>query len=178
MQSVIHREVDLPGMHIKENVCSYFQYNPKHCYGRNTRSSVSEQTWLHNEPDWMIAFHVQHTSAQCSLSRISRYLKICIENNRHIWSLKIKTSEFTFLVITLYAFFFNVSVIRYKRAEKMFIKVFGKCGNIYWWNMFCCWHTDSFWARLSLSQIINVSKPQITPMKQLPYWSKDQNLLL
>lgn len=77
----LHREVDLTGTHVKENVCSCFKYNFKHCYELNTRSNLSVQTWLHNVPDWMIAFHVQHTSAQFSQSRSSKYLKICRENN-------------------------------------------------------------------------------------------------
>lgn len=75
----LHREVDLTGTQIKENVCSYFQCNLKHrC--EEIREAVS-QNRPDSEPDWMLAFHVKHTSAQFSQSHTSRYLKICRENN-------------------------------------------------------------------------------------------------
>lgn len=104
-----HREVDLTGTHTEEKWCTCFKYDFIHCCEFNTRRCLSVQTSLHKVPDWIIVFHVQHTSAQFSQSRRSKYLKICGENNsfdhwkwKHLYSLCVFWSV---LKITLYALY-------------------------------------------------------------------------
>lgn len=84
------------GGHIREHLDSCFKSNFKHYYESNTRIKLSVQTWLHKLPDWMTAFHVQHTWAQFNQSRNSKYWKIC-RGNIMIFDLSEGWNHFSFL---------------------------------------------------------------------------------